>query len=685
MVRTRTAGPVAVLLLLMGLIASPAVAENEKVLVIADFDDNIQNSLGGYYNKFEAGGSTASTFLSAEVFRGRGGRSLRLVTDRARDGFCGWWMHLFDFRADEVKYFDARPYRYLSFWVKGENGGETFSINLADERYVRLEDSVPLGNVERYLPGGVTTHWKEVLVPLKDVKGLDLGKLGGITLDFTTPGKRTLYIDDVSFKTVANTRTPMTRDSSATTQPTVQKPRAMWVWHTPMLLGSADERQKLFEFCGEHNINMLWMQIPYSFTPEVDLADPDLAGKIPEDVRCDIQNPEAMRAFLKQAHEHGVAVHGLEGYPEFAQRAYHALPLAVVDAVIRFNRETEEPAERYDGVHFDNEPYLLVGWQDAARRVEILEDFLVLIAECQRRADGEPGLEFGVDIPFWWHAKDPETGKPTGGATYNGVYKPASHHCVDLLDNVGIMNYRDTADGADGMIAHGSDPLAYSDETGGAKIYMGVETFAYPPTDIWFAVGLPNEVFKQVQQTPAGSLTLLSRVEGFRIHTLRDGVRVHVGIELPQNPSETQEAQAAATLAMIATRVGASAKAEYRNTVDAARHTVRQVVGRNAQWSNARDRDIPGKPDGEPFAGFVLERLMPPKVTFGDNTYEDVVMQTAAADAYFQRFKSYEGFAIHYYTTFRAMIEASRAAACEKAGADKACCKKAKKAEIEKE
>ena len=76
----------------------------------------------------------------------------------------------------------------------------------------------------------------------------------------------------------------------------------------------------------------------------------------------------------------------------------------------------------------------------------------------------------------------------------------------------------------------------------------------------------------------------------------------------------------------------------------------------------------------------MLQRIMPSKVTFGDNTYEEVVMQTEAADAYFQRYKSYHGVAIHYYSTFRGMVEASRAARC--AGADgkkdctKACCKK---------
>jgi len=57
----------------------------------------------------------------------------------------------------------------------------------------------------------------------------------------------------------------------------------------------------------------------------------------------------------------------------------------VVDAVIVFNRES--PAEqRFDGIHFDNEPYLLLGWKDRLRREQILREFLELNVECQRPA-----------------------------------------------------------------------------------------------------------------------------------------------------------------------------------------------------------------------------------------------------------------------------------------------------------
>ena len=94
----------------------------------------------------------------------------------------------------------------------------------------------------------------------------------------------------------------------------------------------------------------------------------------------------AWRRFLAEDHQARIQVHTLDGYPEFALKPQHGVPLlAVVDAVIVFNRES--PAEqRFDGIHFDNEPYLLLGWKDRLRREQILREFLELNVECQRPA-----------------------------------------------------------------------------------------------------------------------------------------------------------------------------------------------------------------------------------------------------------------------------------------------------------
>ena len=182
------------------ILVSRAAAGDDAVRLADDFNGDIQNALAGYRNPFAARPSTAKSLRTAEVCRGSDGRSLRLEIDRRAAGFCGQWIHLFDMRADAPTFFDARVYSHLSLWVKGERGGERFDVQLADRRWIEKEDSIRLGNIADFLPGGVTTEWQEARVPLSAAAGLDLAQLGGLTLNFTTPGSAVVYIDDVTFK-----------------------------------------------------------------------------------------------------------------------------------------------------------------------------------------------------------------------------------------------------------------------------------------------------------------------------------------------------------------------------------------------------------------------------------------------------------------------------------------------------
>jgi hypothetical protein len=172
----------------------------EKSFLAADFNDGDQNRLGGKLNVFKRAPSEAEREFDGAQRRGPAGRGLRICADRKSEGFCGMWMHFFDMNAAQPSYFDARNYRCLSFWVKGEEGGESFTVKLADKKWIAKQDSIPLGPITDFLPGGVTTEWQEVLVPLHTNETLDWHQLGGLTLDFDKPGQYTVYVDDVSFK-----------------------------------------------------------------------------------------------------------------------------------------------------------------------------------------------------------------------------------------------------------------------------------------------------------------------------------------------------------------------------------------------------------------------------------------------------------------------------------------------------
>lgn len=632
------------------------------LLLVADFNDKIQNRLDGYYNKFEQSPSTASTYLVQFPRRGQGGRCLRVTGNRRDEGYCGVWLHLFDFRAQGPRqYFDARDYNVLSFWVRGQKGGEPFTIKLADEDWIVKEDGLPVGPAAKFMFGRVSAYWKEVVIPLKKIDRLDLSRLGGITLEFDTVGQYTIYIDDIAFKTQRRIVTPATSRVHATGMSHQEYPRAMWVWSTDEVLQDRAASQELLAFCQQENINQLWVQVLYHFEPPVALSEVSARGGVPEGLRCVLEQGEAFRQFLSQAHEYGISVHALDGYPEYAQKEFHRLPLAIVDALIQFNKQSQ-PQERFDGIHFDNEPYLITGSRDRDRNQQILESFLELNALCQRRVREQSDMVFGVDIPFFWHETDPRTGLPIGQVRYGGVVKSASYHCIDMLDNVGIMNYRDTADGADGMIAHGQQLLAYGDQANRAKIYMGIETFSYDARECWFAVGLPRARFAKAIGDGASTLSKLSRVNGFRKQVFDDGANIHVGIELPARPTPQEVQRAQETMIMIARQLGASCDPALKTNVDRLAAAARKGLTSDVEWSDPQERPIVDPETSQAYAGVTATRVMLSKVTFAQESYEELVAQVDAAQAFFSRSKSYAGIAIHYYKTYRAKVQAAKQA-----------------------
>jgi len=88
---------------------------------IADFDSGIENSLGGFFNEFARAPSSASVTLTRKIFRGKGGRALQIDYQKKNKGFCGAWIHFFDFKKSPLErvYLNAKPYKYLSFLGSG--------------------------------------------------------------------------------------------------------------------------------------------------------------------------------------------------------------------------------------------------------------------------------------------------------------------------------------------------------------------------------------------------------------------------------------------------------------------------------------------------------------------------------------------------------------------------------------
>lgn len=639
----------------IGVLHAQTDASPSPLLLVADFNRGVQNHVGGFHNASERSPSAVSMTRVSGVFRGGGGKSLRITANRKASGFAAVWISFHDFRQRRKTYLDTGGYSHLSFWVRGKHGGENFRIKLADDAWDARRDGLDVGPASRYLPGGITREWQEVLIPFQAFSSLDRKAMASLTFDFHAPGETTIFVDDIGFKRDPGVPTPLTPKTMRKTGNRGDIPRAMWNWNPIPLLLDPLRRKDFLSFCKRERIARVWLQLPTRSvrSPETGMiADRPANG----DYHVEILHPARLRSFLAAAHAEGIKVEALDGAPEYAVRKFHHVPLAIVDAVIAFNRESS-PAERFDGVHFDNEPYLLIGWHFPELRKQILKEFLELNLECQRRIRSRSDMVYGIDIPFWWQSVDPQTGKMNAPATRNSVEKAASFHYIDVLDSVGIMNYRNTADGADGMLAHGLELLEYGDKARKARIWLGVETVTGPPVDVWFTVGLPGKEVGKILKAGAPDFFFRSRINGFRAHVFDDGANLHFGIALPPDPSPGQYKSVADTLAKIAERLGAPHAGPGKDRAEEIRRAAMRKIAGAPEWADPKVRNIPLSSGKSFYAGFQAKNLFLPKITFGAKTIREMRYEIRIAEEEFREYDQYAGIAIHHYETYRRLVE----------------------------
>jgi hypothetical protein len=620
------------------LILIPNLEAKEDILKVWDFNQGIANHLNGFYNTFEKKPSSATTSFNYEIKRGKGGKSLEI--DYFKDGgFCGVWMHLFNSEAPEEKrkFVDASTYPYLSFFVRGKRGGEDFSVQMADVEWLKKEDSLSAGRVSEYLAKGITTEWQEVVIPIEDF-GLETTQLATLVFNFTEGGKGTIFIDDISFKKEESLKVPKTETETKVILKKYNK--AMWVWESLEPLLKKEKREELFKFCQEYGINELFFQLQYRFVNE----DSPL-------VSCQLKYPDEQRAFLKEANKRGIKVHALDGYPEFALLPWHPKVLAQVKAIIEFNKKGR-PDERYYGIHLDNEPYQLLGFGEPGQKQKILKEFLDLNKKCMELIEkSETNLVFGVDVPFWWDEKD-STGKNPYTIEYNGEVKPVIYHLIDMLDNVGIMDYRDRADGADGIIRHGLGEIEYAAKKG-KNIYIGVETFKYKPIKIFFLAGMPRSEFSSKMKKT--NLGFKSQIGRFKIRLLDDGVNLHAGLAFTPDLNGKINSEFKTALLELGSSFSQNVWLDRKRELDSILFDAEWKIGQMPEYEGFEIREIKDDKRKILYVGFEVTEVMLEKITFAGYPKSYLDKQLRQAALFFSSYPSFYGFAIHYYKTYKEM------------------------------
>ncbi|MBI4435842.1 MAG: hypothetical protein HY590_00285 [Candidatus Omnitrophica bacterium] len=173
-----------------------AEIEKQGYLLLDNFDHDDLNLLGRKTNCYKKLPSVCVFNHVSEPRWGGKGRSLQLSYQKEGTGWCGYYTLLNEI---DGAFFDLSWYDRLTFMVKGERGGEIFEIGMADRNWLTIGDSVKAGPIEAYLPGGVTTEWQEVTIPLQDFGLLDFSQMGSFVINFYKKQEGVLYIDDLKF------------------------------------------------------------------------------------------------------------------------------------------------------------------------------------------------------------------------------------------------------------------------------------------------------------------------------------------------------------------------------------------------------------------------------------------------------------------------------------------------------
>jgi hypothetical protein len=213
-------------------------------------------------------------------------------------------------------------------------------------------------------------------------------------------------------------------------------PKALWVWETRQILANAAEDEGVLDVCRRYNVKDLFWQIAYGYDEATSAVS--------------LEGVESQQRFNTKAHAAGVRVHALDGHPEYVRAANHGRMLSLVDAIARFNAASQ-PEARFVGVHLDNEPYVLPDWKDDAQRVQIIRDYVALNRAVHARC-AKSEMVFGVDIPFWWDEQLPK-GPMRFTVDVDGQSRPLLNELFTMVDNVGVMSYRERAIGHNGVAA----------------------------------------------------------------------------------------------------------------------------------------------------------------------------------------------------------------------------------------
>ncbi len=413
-----------------GFVIPPIIVDNFDEGSTEGVFNERKTTLGTYQGTWAKRPAWSLIAKSEEHRRGDSGLGQRLEWQNA-GGWCGWYTLL--------NGLDVTDYNALTFWIKGEKGGERFDIGLSDMQMQELDISAKyVGAVSFFLEDEVTTEWQKVKIPLSRLGAdIDMSSLGSLVFwcRYNSSGKSSvIYMDDVMFENDPEIRA-IEEYNAPRAELDPDHPRTMWVWKIDPVV-NLRARQDMFELSERAAIRTC-----YVYFGEFDEHD-------------DPGYTKQLEEFLVEAHSKGIKIEILTGNPTWAVAENHHNAYNWMKSFLEYNK-SRPPEKRVDGCSFDVEPYLAGEWQ--TKREEVKADYLVLLKSLRELIDSYPDQDFeiGGAIPTFY--------KEEGDFEAN---------MLSYLDYAALMAYHDSPR----KIIDSSRYHINLAEDLGKKIYIGVET-----------------------------------------------------------------------------------------------------------------------------------------------------------------------------------------------------------------
>lgn len=161
---------------------------------------------------------------------------------------------------------------------------------------------------------------------------------------------------------------------------------------------------------------------------------------------------------MAAAHQQGITVHALDGRPEWAYDEGKQQGLERLRWLEAYN-QASDPEERFEGVQFDVEPYVLRRWDREQEQVveEWSANTKAWVQEAKRQ-----GLSFSAAVPFWLDKVPGPRGVDADSF---------SRWMIQNTDAIAVMAYRDSGEQ---MYELSKEELEQADELG-KSVWIGME------------------------------------------------------------------------------------------------------------------------------------------------------------------------------------------------------------------